>query len=184
MRLPAPPIQLGLMLGAVALLLLASCGEEAAEQPAPGAPAVETAAEAAAAAPTDACALLPAAEVQGIVGGTVGDSLALALPGPDGGLSLSQCNYSMGADPAAVSLMLRRGNPGETPEAATAGARQSLVESGVEVEDVPGLGQTAFWGGNQLHVFADEGWYLVVTPPAAGGLEQARELAERSLEGL
>ena len=166
---------------ATALLVLATaCGGEAPRPPADGATPPATTA----AAPRDACAILPAAEVSAIIGQPVRDSLALSMPGPGGAVTLSQCNYATATNPAAVSLMLRQGQEGQGVESASQGARQSLVESGVTVEDVAGLGDLAFWGGNQLHVLTDGGWHLVVTPEPAGGLAQARALAEKALGRL
>ena len=163
-------------------LLAAACGGEAPRPPAYG--ATQDAASAAAPVASDACTLLPAAEVSAVVGQEVRDSLALSMPGPGGAVTLSQCNYATPTNPAAVSLMVRRGAEGQGVASASQGPRQSLVESGVAVEDVAGLGDLAFWGGNQLHLFTDTGWYLIVTPDPAGGLEQARALAEKALGRL
>lgn len=164
------------------LVLAAACGGEAprppAEDAAPGAAPVPAAQS------RDACAILPAAQVAAIVGQQVRDSLALSMTGPGGAVTLSQCNYATEANPAVASLMVRRGQEGQAAAAASQGPRQTLVESGIPVEDVPGLGDLAFWGGNQLHVFTDSGWYLIVTPEASGGLTQARALAEKALAGL
>jgi hypothetical protein len=80
--------------------------------------------------------------------------------------------------------MLRRSVSGETVEVASQSVRQTLTESGIPVEDVSGLGEMAFWGGNQLHVFAGGEWYLIVTPVPTEGLEQARALAELALQRL
>ena len=79
----------------------------------------------------------------------------------------------------------RRQEPGsQDPELVSQGPRQTLVESGIAVEDVAGLGDQAFWGMNQLHVFTRGGTYLIVTPDPAAGLPQARALAEKALAGL
>lgn len=131
----------------------------------------------------DACALLPPGEVEPIVGRPVSDSLALAMPS-DGPITLSQCNYAAGDNAALVSLLLRRGTEGQTAQSASESVRESLVTSGMELQEVPGLGGAALWGSNQLHVFGDAGWYIIVTPDAAAGLEQARALAERAVSRL
>jgi hypothetical protein len=137
----------------------------------------------AAAAPRDACALLPASDLEAVVGQPVRDSLALSMTGPDGAVTMSQCNYSTSAQPALVSVMLRKGAPAEAGSAPAA-VRRTLTESGVTPEDVAGLGQSAVWGGNQLHVFTATGWSIVVTPVPSAGLAQARTIAERALARL
>lgn len=164
---------------ALTAFLVGACGGEA-DQP-------ETAATprtATTAATQDACALLPASEVTAVIGETVRDSLAMRMAGGDGAVQLSQCNYATASNPAAVSLMLRRSAAGDTGQAALQSIRESIAQVGVTVEDVPGLGEGAIWGGNQLHVITNKGWSIVVSPPASGGLAQARALAERALARL
>jgi hypothetical protein len=162
------------------LVLAAACGGEAPRPPADGAaPPAATAAT-----PHDACAILPAAEVSAVIGQEVRDSLALSMPATQGSADLSQCNYATGTNPAAVSLMLRREPGSPDPELVSQGPRQALVESGVAVEDVAGIGDKAFWGMNQLHVFTRGGTYLIVTPDPSAGLPQARALAEKALGRL
>lgn len=173
----------------VALLLVAAafvltaCGGEADAPPA--AVATDAPQGMASAGPAaDACALLPAADVQAIVGAPVTDSLALAMPTDGSPITLSQCNYASGGNPALVGFLLRRGSEGQSAQAASEGPRGSFEESGIPIEDVSGLGSTAFWSSNQLHVFGDSGWYIVVSPDAAAGLTQARALAELAVERL
>jgi hypothetical protein len=161
------------------LALVASCGGESANV---GDTSAVTAAQPTAkAAPANACALLPGAEVGGIIERAVRDSLAMQMDGGAGGVTLSQCNYATAQNPATASLMLRRSAPGETVAQGSKTARETLTQSGTSVQDVPGLGETAFWGGNQLHVFTRDGWYLIVTVPASDGLPIAQALATRAL---
>lgn len=162
------------------LLLLTACGNEPADNAAD-----EAAGTAASATGTaDACVLLPNTVVQEVLGEAVSGNLALAVPGTGGALALSQCNYATATNPVAASLMLRRSTGGETAAAASTSVRQTLSESGVAVQEITGLAEIAFWGGNQLHVFAGDQWYLIILPPASAGLEQATALAERALERL
>jgi hypothetical protein len=172
-----------MLIMASSLGLVAACGSQQDEAemeydaiPAEDAAAITTSAP-------DACSVLPATEVTAVIGEPARDSLALAMPSTGEALTLSQCNYSTATNAAAASLMLRKAASGETPDGMTAGARQSIIESGVATEDVQGLGTISFWGGNQLHV-ATADWYVVVTPTPAGGLTQARSLAERTMTRL
>jgi hypothetical protein len=169
----------GLVLAAAGLL---ACGGETANSGDTTATAATPSVSATA--PANACELLPASEVTTILGETVRDSVALALPGGGAATTLSQCNYASATNAAAVSLMLRRNAPGETATQGMKGARETMAQSGVTVEDVPGLGEAAFWGGNQLHVFTNNGWYLVASPSRSGGLAQARALAEKAMSRL
>lgn len=134
--------------------------------------------------PSNACKILPASVVQEVVGVAVRDSLALSMTGPDGIVTMSQCNYALENNPAALSFMIRRSAPGETAERASQALRDVLNESTIPVEDVAGLGDIAFFGSNQLHVYVGDTWYLIVSPQPAAGLAQARGLAERAIQGL
>lgn len=160
----------------------AACGggEEASDT----ASATSGATTAATAATQNACTLLPASEVTAVIGESARDSLALSMPGAGGEISLSQCNYATVSNPAAVSFMLRRSAAAETVVSVLQGVRETFTQSGVTGEEVPGLGDGAIWGGNQLHVVTTRGWSIVVTPTVAGGLAQARTLAERALSRI
>lgn len=165
----------------VSVLLLA-CGGESSETASDSA-TLERGTDAVVASTADACALLSAAEVQEVVGVPVRDSLALSMTDADGRVTLSQCNYATADNAAAVSVMLRRNAEDANPTIAGQGVRQSLDESKVDVQDVAGLGDIAFWGGNQLHVLAPR-WHLTISPIPSAGLEQARALATRALAKL
>ena len=164
-------------------VLLVACGNESGDQQSGDSAAVAVGTTAVDAGPADACVLLPAAEVQQVVGVPVRDSLALSIAGADGAATLSQCNYATADNAALVSVMLQRSAEGGSPATASQGVRQSLVDSKVEVQDVAGLGDIAIWGGNQLHVFAPM-WHLTISPVPSGGLEQARSLAVRAVARL
>lgn len=164
-----------------AALVLAACGGNAPED---GRAAEALTQTTTAAEPRDACALLPGSEVAAVIGRAARDSLAMQMEDEAGTVALSQCNYATERSPAEFSLMLRRETGGASAADASASVRQTLSESGVTVQDVSGLGEAAFWGGNQLHVFTGQGWYLIVSTSGDAGLPQAQALAERALARL
>jgi hypothetical protein len=164
----------------VAVGMVIGCGGESAKSD----DSTQANASAMSSGPEHACALLPAAEVTAVIGEPVRDSLALSMPDASGAVTLSQCNYATASNAAAASLMLRRSPAGEISTQALRSARETIEQAGVSVEDVPGLGEGAIWGGNQLHVITSKGWSIVVSPPASGGLAQARTIAERALARL
>jgi hypothetical protein len=171
--------------GILIVSLLCACDSESAQEVADS-PLSDNQppADALASVPADACEVLPGSDVQSVLGEPVRDSLALKMPDTEGPATLSQCNYATADNPAAVSLLLRRNAPGESVETASRSVRQTLSESNVQVDDVPTLGEIAFWGGNQLHVFVGQEWYVVISPVPAAGLEQARSLADLALSRL
>ena len=169
--------------GAITMLALSvamACAGESADSSDTAAVQTSTAAPSV----TNACTLVPATEVSAVIGETVRDSLALNLTDASGAVSLSQCNYASATNAAAASLMLRKSAVSENVAGALQSIRETIVSSGVTAEDVTGLGDGALWGGNQLHVISNKGWSIVVSPPPAGGLPQARALAERALSRL
>lgn len=168
---------------AVVLLIVSACGGGSGDTRSEDAGGGQTAAAAVTSGPADACAALPAAAVQEVLGVPVTDSLALSMQG-EGALQMSQCNYATADNAAAVSLMLRRRAEGETTERVSEGVRQTFSESGIAIENVSGVGDLAFFASNQLHVFVRERWYLIVTPVPSAGLDQARALAERAMRSL
>ncbi len=167
---------------AVVLLIVSACGGGSGDTRSDGTGRGETAAAAVSSGPADACAALPAAAVQEVLGVPVRDSLALSMQS-EGALQMSQCNYATAENAAAASLMLRRRAEGETTERMSGGVRQTFTESGIAIEDVSGIGDLAFFASNQLHVFVGV-WYLVVSPMPSGGVDQARALAERAMGNL
>ncbi|HVR08979.1 MAG TPA: hypothetical protein VMW75_13100, partial [Thermoanaerobaculia bacterium] len=83
-------------------------------------------------------------EVSGSLSSTLEDAV---------GKDPTQCSYSLGGNPPRlISLSLRR-----APSAAQAASRQQTAESGLRslsagapVEDLPHLGDGAFWVGGQI----------------------------------
>jgi hypothetical protein len=55
--------------------------------------------------------------------------------------------------------------------------RSSFKKSDIEVKDVEGIGEAAFWGGNQLHVFRGDNYYIIVT---LLGLSEQNEAIEKA----
>jgi hypothetical protein len=99
----------------------------------------------------DACELLTAEDVQAVsreVSGSLSSTLEDAV-----GKDPTQCSYSLGGvPPRLISLSLRR-----SASAAQAASQQQIAESGLRsisagapVEDLPGLGDGAFWVGGQI----------------------------------
>ena len=130
--------------------------------------------------PANACTLVTAVEVEAVIGEAVQSNLAMQSGGSPQAPALSQCNYASITNPAIVSLTFRR--PEErSAQQESRGVRDSLRRSGIPIRDVPGLGEDAFWAGNQLHVFAADGSYIIVTTPGPHALQKARALSERAL---
>ncbi|MBV8200101.1 MAG: hypothetical protein JOZ15_05695, partial [Acidobacteria bacterium] len=136
----------------------------------------------------DACELLTAADVQTVtreVSGSLSSTLEDAV-GRDPG----QCSYSLGGAPSrVVSLSLRR-----SPSAGEAASQQQLAESGLRsiaagapAEDLPHLGDGAFWVGgqiDQLNVRRGDTLLVFTVQLDKDALRAASDLAARALSRL
>jgi hypothetical protein len=86
----------------------------------------------------------------------------------DGGkdkISFSECSFE--SDTVGLKIYLSiyiRFSPFKDDAYTTLqNVRSSFKQSGIEVYNVEGIGDVAFWGGSQLHVFIGENYYLIIT---------------------
>ena len=133
----------------------------------------------AAEAPAEACALVSKAEVAQIVGAAVDDPES--RPGASSAdVTFTQCTWASGFK--SIGLGVRISKKGDSEPAY---ARQTMIDSGMKVEDVPGLGDTAFWTGMQLQAYRGKTHQVVVTVMGFDkAKERAVELARKALSKL
>jgi hypothetical protein len=144
---------------ALALALAAACGDDA------GAAAVT------------ACSLVTQAEGAEALGEAVNEPVEqIVSPGGEGRSAVSQCTLQATATAGKTLTVFlttpMRGNQSES-------VRGTLVESGIPVEDVSGIGEGSLWSSNQLHVFVPGELYLIVTVRGPFGDSVARARATR-----
>ena len=132
-----------------------------------------------------ACDLVTGDEGAAVLGEAVNDPVEQVIsPGSAETAAMSMCTVQATATPGkTLSLSFRRSPVSDhQPDA----VRQTLTESGVTAEDVPGIGETAFWGASELHVFFGGNSYLGVNvrglDDGPGALARARDVAERAVE--
>ncbi|MEX0734806.1 MAG: hypothetical protein WDZ66_13355 [Steroidobacteraceae bacterium] len=98
--------------------------------------------------------------------------------------AMSTCTVQATASPGkTLSLSFRRSPvPDNQPDS----VRRTLTESGVTAVDVPGIGDAAFWGASELHVFFAGNSYLSVSlrglDDDAAAFARASEVARRAME--
>jgi hypothetical protein len=141
--------------------LLAACGGQdetkPAEEPAAGAPALEAQVSG-----PDACALIPPAELEKILGSKLAEA-ELGQAVSAGQTQMTACGWRTADGSAGVSLGLRRGAQySSDPDAFSqyASGMEENMGTRPEVEPVPGLGSAALWDATN-HV-------LMVRPSAPG----------------
>jgi hypothetical protein len=177
---------------AVALAVAAACGQgggaKAGGRPAAGGGGPATGGTSPGAPLPDACEVMTPADVQAVardVSGSLSSTLEDAV-----GKDPSQCSYSLGGTPPRViSLSLRR-----LPSAEQAASGQQAAESGLRslgagatVEEVPRLGDDAFWVGgqiDQLHLRRGDTLLIFTVQLDKEPLRAARTLAGKALARL
>jgi hypothetical protein len=161
------------------LAVVAACG-----------PSSDSAAPQAATEKVDACALFTYEDAKAIAG----ESLAgMASTLDDArGRDPSECIYNSGSleQPRILSLLVRYHSSPKAAARIQKSSRSSFRRmSGGKVQDVPGLGDGAFWVGariQQLHVLVGDK-QLVITAHSLDGsdpIPQARQIAVKALERL
>lgn len=155
--------------GAAALLLAACGGTAGSEQSAGKAGAMQSSWDA-----TDACSLLDKAAVGAALADKVSEaSLGLVNQASGSNAATSECTYLLESGGRA-SLMTRNSPIADNDDQAIALARKATQESlaaftDKKVEDIPGLGKSAFFvpGINQLNVFIDDKRFAILTISSA-----------------
>jgi hypothetical protein len=139
--------------------------------------------------PTDACALLSRAEFRRIAGEEVAEPRqGPPLPAPSADVTVSECTFASADGARSVTLLVRRSRRGDNdPDY----VRRAFARGGMLVQEMPGLGDAAFWAGRQLNAFKGAHVQVVVTVAGfsdARGFARARQrgeqVARRALERL
>lgn len=177
-RSPAAPLRL-LLLALLALPAL-GCAPDAGheEADAPAGEASEPAGSARSSTPSDApdaCALLPKAEAEEILGLTLRDPEP-ATYNPVG--EVSKCVFETDADDPLVAIELRVAHVGN-PEASYAELEELF---GADGEVVDGLGDRAILGMSQLTVFQGEHQVTVLVTPVVYDADARRKARTKIAE--
>ena len=79
--------------------------------------------------------------------------------------SFSECSFESDGEGSKIFLSVYvRFTPFKDEYHATIqNVRNSFKQSDIEITDIEGIGEIAFWGGNQLHVFKGDNYYFIIT---------------------
>jgi hypothetical protein len=136
----------------------------------------------------DACTLFTAADAQAVLAEEEVVEMSSFLSEGQGKKDPSQCGYNAGSDPAkVVRIEVRRAASPEAIQSAFDSTRSLLA--GSAPQDVPGLGDGAFWVGGtlqQLHVRKGAAQLIVTSQPGEGKdpLAVAKSIAGKALGRL
>ena len=112
----------------------------------------------------DACTLLTRDEIEDILGSTVGEPHRDNTPGTASTAEMSHCTFATSDTPTkTIGVMLRRSRVADNTSEAINWVRQTVNEFGGEPEDIDSLGNAAFWGNNQLHIFKGDQQILFIS---------------------
>jgi hypothetical protein len=129
----------------------------------------------------DVCSLLAKADVQAIVGEPMGEPTKGPQVPSSPDVTTSQCMYASADGMKSLSVLVRNSKRGDN---APGYSRQVMVDSGVKVEDVPGVADTAFWAGVQLQAFRGANLQVIVSVmgfarPRDAAVAVARKVLEK-----
>lgn len=117
---------------------------------------------------SDACALVAPADVSQILGTPLDPpEKRPGASSPD--VTFTQCSF---ASPDGMKSLTIGFRVSKKPDGGAGPARQAAVDAGMRVEDVPGLGDAAFWTGLQLQAFQGTNVQLVIS---TFGIDQAKD---------
>ena len=172
MRFPSRPASILSLLG----LALVGCAQDESPADAP---------QAAVSAVVTACHLVTRDEGAATLGEAVDEPVEQVIsPGSAETAAFSMCTVQATATPGKTLSLSLRVSPVDDSQPDS--VRQTLTDSGVTAEDVPGIGDTAFWGASELHVFFNGNSYLSVSlrglDDGPEALARAKEIAGRALE--
>jgi hypothetical protein len=127
-----------------------------------------------------ACSLVSKDEFRRIAGEAVADPReGPPLPPPRGDVSVSQCTYASADGSHSLDLLVRTSLRGDNdPDY----VRRAFARGGMLVQELPGLGDSAFWAGRQLNAFKGAHVQVVVTVAGfadANGFAKARRRGEK-----
>ncbi len=176
---------------ASSILALAGCGDKTPDS----APATQTASVPKVSGwnAADACSIIDKAAASAILKQEVSSTqLGLVHEASGAEAATSECAY-LGADGAAVARLMTRSSPIDDNTPATIAAARAATTASLKafgssatVEDVPGLGKSAFVVArlSQLNVFIDNARMIVVSvekvPDGASGEDIAIALAKKA----
>jgi hypothetical protein len=173
-------VSLALVLAASTAALVAGCGPTSDSKGGQGAKAPVR--------NVDACTLFTAADAQAVLAEEEVVEMSSFLSEGQGKKDPSLCGYNAGSDPSKiVRIEVRRAGSPEAIQSAFDSTRSLLA--GSSPQDVPGLGDGAFWVGGtlqQLHVRKDAAQLIVTSQPGEGKepLAVAKAIAGKALARL
>ena len=112
-----------------------------------------------------ACSMIDKIEIEKILDTTMKEPKeGKSQDGGKSDISFSECSYeSDNGSHIFLSIYIRFSPFKEDALATIQNVRNSFKQSGIQVYNVEGIGDVAFWGGSQLHVFLNNNYYVIIT---------------------
>jgi hypothetical protein len=170
----------------VGLLFLFSCGDEKSESPQKKEEIVVTEPV-----QIDACSFIDKGSIENIFNTKMKDPKeGRSQKGTESKASFSECSFESSEEGARIFLSVYvRFTPFKDEYHTTIqSVRSSFKQSDIEIKDIDGIGEVAFWGGNQLHVFRGDNFYIIITllgiREQTESIDKAKEVAKHLIENL
>jgi hypothetical protein len=114
----------------------------------------------------DACSMIDKSEIEKILNIKMKEPKeGKSQDGAKDNISFSECSYESDSGDSKIflSIYIRFSPFKEDALTALQSVRNSFKQSGIQVYNVEGIGDVAFWGGSQLHVFIGDNYYIIIT---------------------
>ncbi|RPI71295.1 MAG: hypothetical protein EHM47_10550 [Ignavibacteriales bacterium] len=155
-------------------VIIYSCGEDKTEQPKEETQIVEPI-------EIDACSLIDKEVIEKIFHSEMNDpKKGRSQKGDSEKASFSECSFSSTDENSVIylSVYIRFTSAKDEYHTTIQNVRNSFNQSGIEIKDIDGIGEVAFWGGNQLHVFKGDNYYFIITLLGVNDQNEAIEKAK------
>jgi hypothetical protein len=95
--------------------------------------------------------------------------------------AMSSCLFPSESE-KSLSIFYRKSPIADNSPESIQALKNTISGEGGAVEEVDGVGNTAFWSNNQLHIFEGDRSYLIITVDGLADEEQSSEAAKKAAE--
>jgi hypothetical protein len=103
------------------------------------------------------------------------------LEGESTRAAMSSCLFPSESQ-KSLSIFYRKSPIADNSPESIQAIKNTVSGEGSSLEEVDGVGNTAFWSNNQLHVFEGDRSYLIITVDGLPDEEQSSEAAKKAAE--
>lgn len=108
----------------------------------------------------EVCSILTKEDLASIVGEPIAEAKKGEFPPGHPKIKVTQCTYKAVKGVKSLDVLIKESSVDMDSAEAT---KKLMIDTGSKIEDVSGVGDTAFWSGSQLHVFRGKNLSILVS---------------------